>query len=86
MPVASSAFWQRTVGKPMPSSCASASALNSGNAGAAACTLSDITLEGEDRGRTGRVLRESLLAGLQARAVVRVEREDVVVGEDDGDV
>ena len=32
-PVASSAFWQRIFGKPIPSSCAIDSALNSGNAG-----------------------------------------------------
>lgn len=35
LPVARSAFWQRTVGKPIPSSCAMAASLNAGAEGAA---------------------------------------------------
>ena len=46
-PVASSAFWQRTVGKPIASNCAMAASLNWGNPGAATVSVSVIFIRAQ---------------------------------------
>ena len=80
LPVARSAFWHRTVGKPMASSCAIASALNSGKAGAAVLG-GQSSRKRNKQPRTCLVLGQLCFPGLQALAQVLVELQNVALGQ-----